>query len=575
MCRIHSKRIRQGWVGRRFRYDRAIRGRAGPLAGSALAFGLALATPGPALGQGGHVHADGRSARSVPLYDNLGTHGHRISTDVEAAQAYFDQGLRLEYAFNHAEAIRSYEEALKHDPACAMCWWGIALASGPNINAGMDAESGRRAYEAIGKARELASGASDAERRYIEALVARYGPDPEKDRVRLDSAYARAMARVAEASPQDADALTLYASSLMNLRPWDYWAGDYGDRRPNPGTERIVAALERALELNPNNPGACHYYIHAVEAAFPERAVECADRLAALMPGAGHIVHMPGHIYIRVGRYADAVRVNEHAVHSDETFIADQNPSGLYPTAYYPHNYHFMAFAATMAGMREKALEASRIVAPTIPKEVALQIYWIQNAIVFPHLTSVNFGLWDEVLGLPMPDPELRHATVMAWYARGVAHAAQGQTDEARTALDRVTSIARAEDPDGENPAFAIARHALAGEIALRTNDAAGAVEHFHAAVEIEDGMLYEEPPLWYYPMRHSLGLALLEAGRPAEAERVYRQDLDRFPENGWSLIGLASALEAQGRDREAESVRARFATAWAHADVELTASRF
>ncbi len=576
MLSTQRNRIRNGirtcGIRRRSRHDRA---RAGASAGPALAVWFALATPGVALGQGGHVHAEGHAPGSVPLYDNLGTHGHPISTEHMHAQAYFDQGLRLQYAFNHAEAIRSYEEALRHDPACAMCWWGIALASGPNINAGMDAESGRRAYEAIGKARSLAAGASDAERRYIEALAERYGPDPAKDRVRLDSAYARAMERVAEASPDDADALTLYGSSLMNLRPWDYWAGDYGDRRPNPGTEKIVAALERALELNPNNPGACHYYIHAVEAAFPERAVECADRLAALMPGAGHIVHMPGHIYIRVGRYADAVRVNEHAVHSDETFIADQNPTGLYPTAYYPHNYHFMAFAATMAGMREKALEASRIVAPSIPKEVALQIYWIQNAIVFPHLTSVTFGLWDDVLDLPMPDPELRHATVMAWYARGVAHAAKGQAAEARAALDRVTSIAGAEDPDGENAAFAIARHALAGEIALRGGDAAGAVEHFRAAVDLEDGMLYEEPPLWYYPVRHSLGLALLEAGRPAEAERVYRQDLDRFPDNGWALFGLAQALEAQGKSGEATDARERFAAAWAHADVDLTASRF
>ena len=509
----------------------------------------------------------------VPLYDNLGEHGRPTSTDSEEAQAYFDQGLRLQYAFNHAEAIRSYEVALEHDSNCAMCWWGIALAYGPNINGAMDAASGRQAYTAISAARERTGNVGELERSLIDALGARYGADPEAGRAQLDSAYANAMSELADRHPEDDDVLTLYGASLMNLRPWDYWAGDYDARVPNPGTNRILASLEAALAIDADNPGACHYFIHAVEAAFPRRAEACADRLAELMPGAGHVVHMPGHIYIRVGRWADAVRANEHAVHSDETYIADQNPIGVYPTAYYPHNYHFMAFAATMAGMSAKAREASEIVSPKIPKEIALEVPWIQNAVVFPHLTAVTFGAWDRILALDMPDPDLHHATAMAWYARGVAYAATGDAINANTALEQVIRIGREADPDGANPVFEIARHALQGEIALRTGTASDAVRHFALAVGLEDMMLYEEPPLWYYPTRQSLGRALLEAGQAADAELAYREDLARFPQNGWSLYGLARSLEAQGRD--AQGAWEAFNEAWVDADVELLSSRF
>jgi len=363
---------------------------------------------------------------------------------------------------------------------------------------------------------------------------------------------------------------------MAAVSPWNYWEGEYRDRKPRPGTPRILSTLERALAIAPDHPGACHYYIHAVEAAYPEKAVPCADRLASLMPGAGHIVHMPGHIYIRVGRYADAVRTNEHAVHSDESFITDRGVSTLYTGAYYPHNYHFMAFAATMAGMSAKAIEAARIVAPRVPVDVARDVYWIQNAVVMPHITLLTFGRWRDVLAEPMPPAELGQATIMATYARGVALAALGRFDEARGVLAEISkATAQAGDDPTTDPVPHIAPLALAGEIALRSGDAEGAVKHFRAAVEIEDALLYEEPPLWYYPIRHSLGRALLEAGRPAEAERAYREDLDRFPHNGWSLFGLLKSLEAQGRKSEAAQIRARFREAWKHADVELTASRF
>lgn len=515
-----------------------------------------------------------------PLYAGLGSHTREISTESERAQAYFDQGLRLQYAFNHAEAVRSYRAALEADPTCAMCWWGIALASGNNINAGIDEAGGRLAFEAVNRAMELRDDARTTESQLIEAISRRYGADPLADRALRDSAYARSMERVVEMNPADPDILTLYAAALMNLAPWHYWDGPYANRTPRPGTRRIVSALEDALAIDPEHPGACHYLIHAVEAAFPERALDCAERLASLMPAAGHIVHMPGHIYIRVGRYADAVEANRHAVHEDEEFIADQGQQSVYTGAYYPHNYHFMAFAATMAGMRDEALQAARTVSTRVPLEVARAVPFIQNAIVLPQLTLLTFGAWEAVLREPAPDSSLELASTVHLYARGTALAASGRMDEARSYLGRLRNAARAatEAAGGDesaSPVLSIAAHALAAEIALRALQPAVAVERFRLAAQIEDGMLYEEPPLWYYPIRHSLGRALLEAGDAQGAETVYREDLARFPENGWSLFGLAESLEAQGRTDEADAVRARFEKAWVHADVELSASRF
>ena len=518
------------------------------------------------------------SGDSVPLYDDLGSYHRRIATDSEAAAAWFDQGLRLQYGFNHGEAIRSYRAALVHDPGCAMCWWGIALAAGPNINAPMDSASGALAREAIDRARALATDAPAGERALIEALAARYADDPTAERAPLDSAYARQMSEVAAAWPDDPDVLSVSAAALMNLSPWNYWTGDYDSREPRPDTPTILARLERAMAVDSDHPGACHYFIHAVEAAYPERAVACAERLAGLMPGAGHIVHMPGHIYIRVGRYHDAVVANEHAVHADESYIQDQRPGGLYPAAYYPHNYHFMWFAATMAGMSEKALWAARQVAPKVPLEVARQIYWVQNVTVLPRLAMVTFGDWAGVLAETMPPPELPIATAMAHYARGVAYAATDRPDEARSELSTVRRIAgelnAAEAGEGPEVVVAIAESALAGEIAMRSGDPAGAVTHLERAAALEDGMLYEEPPVWYLPVRHVLGRALLEANRPVEAEAAYRKDLLRFPANGWSLLGLERALEAQGRPEEAAAVREERERAWRHADLELSASR-
>ena len=542
-----------------------------------IAFAVAalLACGGPSWGTESTV-APARppsNADTVPLYTNLGSHTKRISTNVAATQQYFDQGLRLVYGFNHAEAIRSFTRAAELDPTCAMCYWGIALAYGPNVNAPMDAASGGAAYAAAQKALGLKSRATAAERAYIEAVAQRYAETPPTDRAPLDTAYSRAMKRVASTYANDLDAATLYAESLMDLRPWNYWRPD---GTPYPGTNELVRQLRKVLSRNPNHPGACHYYIHAVEAVNPKAAVPCAERLARLMPGEGHMVHMPAHIYIRVGRWNDAVQANQHAIHTDEVFIEGQHPMGVYPLAYYPHNIHFLAFASTMAGRSAQAIEASNTLTGKVNVDVARQVGMLQEMLPYHALTLTTFGKWDDVLAQPLPPEDIRFSYAMAHYARGVAHAAKGQWPEAQAALDTVTAI-NAATPDGAEgkTALSIAVHALSGEIATRRGDLEAGLTHFREAAKIEDGGLYFEPPKWYYPIRHSLGATLLKARHPAEAEKVYRTDLRRFPENGWSLFGLAQALRAQKKHSEADAVEARFRKAWASTDVTLTASRF
>lgn len=510
---------------------------------------------------------------TVPLYKDLGSHHKRISTRVAAAQQYFDQGLRLVYGFNHAEAIRSFTRATELDPSCAMCYWGIALAYGPHVNAPMDSASGVAAYQAVQKAVSLKSHATTPERAYIEALAQRYKADSPTDRPRLDMAYSRAMGKLAKAYPKDLDAATLYAESLMDLRPWNYWRPN---GTPYPGTNDIVRQLERVLTSNPNHPGACHYYIHAVEAVNPKAAVPCAERLARLMPGEGHMVHMPAHIYIRVGRWNDAIQANQHAIHSDEVFIEGQQPVGVYPLAYYPHNIHFLAFASTMAGRSAQAIEGAHRLTSKVNLDAARQVGMLQEMVPYHALTLTTFGKWDEVLAAPLPPEDLRLSYALAQYARGVAHAAKEEWAQAQAALDTVTAAdtATPEGAEGKT-ALSIAVHALSGEIATRRGDLDAGIHHFSEAAKIEDAGLYFEPPKWYYPIRHSLGAALVKAGRYAEAEKVYREDLRRFPENGWSLFGLTQALRAQGKSSEAAAAEARFRRAWADTDVALTASRF
>ena len=517
-----------------------------------------------------------------PLYANLGTYSRPVGTKSPQGQKYFDQGLRLLYAFNHAEAIRSFREASRLSPDCLMCLWGIAYAYGPNVNAGMDSASGVAAYEAVQAAVKKARFvALPVELALINALRTRYAAVPTAaNRGKLDSAYAWAMRDVAQQFQNDQDVSVWTAEAIMDLRPWNYWDRETGE--PYPGTVTVIDQLEKVIAANPNHPGACHLYIHAVEAVAPEKAVPCAERLAALMPGAGHIVHMPAHIYIRVGRYADAIEANVHAVHQDELFIEGQKPEGTYPVGYYPHNYHFLALAATLAGRSAQAIEAANKTAGTTPVEVAKAVPFVEPFVHYPYLTLVTFGKWDELLAKPLPSTELPYSRAMGQYARGVALAAKGDFAAAQAALDTVKQVAAAGIGGYSSVGWTtpttnlqIAEHALAGEIAAREGKHDEAIAHFQAAQKIEDEQVYTEPPDWYYPIRHSLGAVLLKAGKPAEAEKLYRQDLKRFPENGWALFGLAQSLHAQNKHEEAAAVDARFAKAWSTADVKLTASRF
>lgn len=553
-----------------------------------LLMALSLAVAGVAgAGAGGPVSGQsggGPGSGDVPLYDGLGDHHHEITTGVAEAQTYFDQGVRLTYAFNHAEAVRSFREGARLDPDCAMCWWGVALANGPNINAAMDSASGAAAWEAVQKARRAAERAdvSERERAFVEAVAERYGPDPLAERAARDSAWARAMGEVASRFPGSDDALTLHGEALMLLSPWDYWTDDE-ELRPH-----MRAALDNfrtVMERNPEHPGACHLFIHSVEAVRPEWALPCAERLPDLMPAAGHIVHMPAHVYIRVGRYNDAIETNVHAARADRTMIDDLAPDGVYRLGYVPHNHHFLWFAAEMAGRWEEAIEGARRTADLVDRELMDEpgLMALQHYLVTPLFTRVRFGRWDEVLRSQRPS-ELPYPSGVWRYARALAFAGRGDLDaarEERRALDRI----RSGHPELEdrliweiNSAAAvleIASTVVAAKIATVESDLDEAIRHLRKGVELEDALLYDEPPTWHLPVRHRLGAVLLEAGRYEEAEEVYREDLRRFPENGWSLYGLAEALRAQDRDAEAHSVERRFEQAWAEADVELEASRF
>jgi tetratricopeptide (TPR) repeat protein len=523
------------------------------------------------------IPASGRveaQSDAVPIIEGLGDHHYAISSRVPAAQQYFDQGLRLYYAFNHAEARRAFQEAARLDPACAICHWGVALAYGPNINAPMDSASAVAAHAALQRAAALQAGAAPVEQGLIRALSTRYAAVPPVDRAPLDSAYARAMGELARDNPDDPEIATLHAEALMDLRPWRYWTPDGA---PQAGTETILSNLERVIERNPRHPGACHFYIHAVEEVQPERAVACAERLAALMPGAGHLVHMPGHIYIRVGRYADAIQANLHATHADESYIADVRPgAGIYTLGYYPHNYDFLAFAASMAGRRQQALDAAGKMPSLLPAEMlgAPGMDFMQHHLTRPLQIAVRFARWDDVLAATEPAEGLVHARAMWNYARGRALVARGDVAGAEAALAGVREAVSSPATESMRLEFNAARdveliaaEVLAGHIEAAKGNHDEALQHLREAMRVEDSLVYGEPPEWTVPVRQDLGAVLLAAGRAEEAEQAYREDLEHFPENGWSLHGLATALRAQGRTADADAAMAAYQRAWDGAD--------
>jgi len=519
------------------------------------------------------------------LLDGLGDYSLPVGSSHPEVQQWFDQALMLTYGFNHQAAERSFLKAVELDPQCAMCWWGAALVLGPHVNAGMDPANNAAAWERLRAAQSLAGDAPDWQQAYINALASRYAENPPDDRGGLDQAYAEAMAKLVAARPDDLDAATLYAESMMNLQPWDYWTMD---GQPRGRIDEIVTVLESVIERDPNHAGALHLYIHAVEASNePERGVVAADRLRTLIPGSGHLVHMPAHIYARVGRYHDAVIANQKAVEADNAYLAACRPGpGVYPLGYVPHNHHFLWFAASMEGARDIALAAAeethgRTSDPDLMRMPGFE--GMQNFALTPLFAKVRFGLWDEIMAEPKPADDLPYMQAMWHYAQGMAAVRSGREEDARAhhealveastnpAIERLMMWERYSLIHGVR----VAERTLAAERAHADGDLDTALTALESARDIEDALPYDEPPGWHAPVRHTLGAVLLEADRAEDAESAYRAELRRNPENGWSLYGLAMALRAQDRNSEAEEVEARFDAAWAHADVKLESSRF
>jgi tetratricopeptide (TPR) repeat protein len=516
-----------------------------------------------------------------PLWDGLGSITYKITTSSTAAQSYFDQGLRLAYAFNHAEAQRAFRKAQRLDPTCAMCFWGEALVLGPNINLPMPEDAVAPAFTAIGKASALAGNASPREQALIAALSARYSPDAKAERAPLDAAYATAMGKVAVQLPEDDEIAVLYAESVMDLSPWNYWQP--GGKEPNPQSVPIVPTIERVLARNPDHFGAIHYYIHAVEASDrPRRAEPYADRLRGAIPGAGHLVHMPSHIYYRVGRYLDALADNKTAVGVDEKYLADSNaPSGVYRLGYYPHNIHFEMAAAQMAGDAATVIAAAEKLRGLIPDEVARGIAMIHPVKAAPYFAHAQFSPSEVILALPDPGDDIAYVKAVWHYARGIAQAARHDFTAASTEGEAIAVIERSADfsllKASGIPAqdvLKLARTVIAGRVAQGQGDPTSAIGHFEEAAAIQDTLPYTEPPYWYYPVRQTLAAALLQAGRLAEAEAQFQRALTRAPANGWSYFGLSEVYKARGDAAAAERAEAELARTWVGDHALLQVSR-
>jgi tetratricopeptide (TPR) repeat protein len=541
---------------------------------------LSIAGAWPAAAQPPAASTAGGGGAIAPLLEGLGSLQHPVSTDVERAQRFFDQGMRLLYAFNFLEADRAFREAARLDPTLAMAHWGQAMALAPNINAPMTDEEGRTALTASRQAVELKAHASEPEQAYIDAMATRFSDNPTDERAALDRRYAEAMKTVAARYPDDPDAVTFAVAAFMQTTAWDYWNADGS---PKPGVEEAKAALEGVLARHPDHPGANHYRIHLLEASDRHvgEAEASADRLRGAMPIAGHMVHMPSHIYLRVGRYADASQVNEDAILADEDYIAQCRAQGLYPVAYYPHNIHFLWAAATFEGRSEVAIDSARKVAAKVPHHLAGQLAWTHEFPVIPMFALVRFGQWSDILSEPKPHVDAPYPNAIWHYARALAKTARGDVGGAEVELAALETERKSplfettlkETPLASNLDLAIQE--VRAEIAARRGDYATAIAAARKGVELQDAQAYNEPELWHRPVRLVLGAILLDANRPAEAEAVYREDLERHRETGWALVGLLDSLRRQGKTDEAGAVAARFRQAWARADVEITASRF
>ncbi|MGH8063127.1 MAG: tetratricopeptide repeat protein, partial [Pseudoxanthomonas sp.] len=516
---------------------------------------------------------------AVPLFDSFGDLHRDIDSKVPAAQRYFDQGLRMAYGFNHEAAGRAFAEAARLDPRCAMCVWGQALVLGPNINLPMDPALAKDASALAQRAASLAANAQPADRALIEALQLRYADPAPEDRKPLDRAYADAMARVVTQFPGDDDAATLYAESLMDLSPWAYWEKDGA---PAQFTPRLIGELERVLARNPRHIGAMHYYIHATEASpAPERALPYADALATLAPGSGHLVHMPAHTYIRVGRYHDATLTNFSATTADKEFLAVcRGSNGVYPLGYVPHNWHFATMTTGLTGSRTLALQAATQTANRADRAAMGQppMEFMQQFVVAPLLTQVRFGDWDAILADAATPPELPYPAAIRHFSRGMAHARKGALVEATREADALhaialdTAMAKVSffDINHADGVLRIADALLRGELLRAQGKPAQAIAALREAAAAEDALAYNEPADWPLPVRPYLGAALLETGDAKGAAEAFGQDLKTYPENGWSLFGLAQAQQQLGQADAARETLRRQAVAWQWADAPL-----
>jgi len=542
------------------------------IAGAAFAISTGLSVA--AIGLGAAV----KSEPPPRLMPGLGEVHHPVSTKNGEAQQFFDQGLKLVYGFNHDEARRSFQRAAELDPKLAMAWWGVALTLGPNYNLPVDPEREKAGYDAVQRAISLQDNASDPERAYINALAVRYSNDPKADLRQLDVAYRDAMSKLAKIYPDDLDAVTLYAESIMNLHPWKLWLRD---GKPNDGTEEIMALLESVLQRDPNHLGANHYYIHAVEASpHPERALPSAARLEKLAPAEGHLAHMPSHIYARVGDHSASARCNEAAMVADKKFLSETHEHGFYRLMYYSHNMYFLAYADCMRGDFAGAkLAADKLVANASPGVKGIPM--LEGFIPTPIIVLLGFERWPDILKFPQPESSLVLTNAVWHSARAIAFASLGQTSEAENEQKAFQELVAKIPPDqmydmlnSRGAVFKIHENVLAGAIAHSRHDDNAAIDFLKQAVAAEDALNYSEPPPWYPPVRPILGRLLLAINRATDAEKVFRDDLDRKPRDARALSGLRDSLKAQGRDYEAEQIDHQYQAAWKVADATSASRR-